>query len=197
MSHLKKCLLAGMSVCLLISGCSGHGDSGDHPSKLPKNFIRTDAKIPDPCGLISPALSEELIGLKVGRQTNTPEPNDASTDVECRWDNGGLKGEHRKQGTINLSAHVDLMRVVGGDPYSGAKIHYRSYTAGKKCNAIPVEASETCWYVESGVSLGVVLQKNYSTIWLTCDASDSPSLASKNLSMVASRAAAEILAKLS
>lgn len=197
MSLLKWPLLSGVPLLLLISGCSSHDGTGNHASKLPRDFVRTNAKIPNPCDLISPALSDELIGLKDGRQTNGPESHDASTDVDCRWDNNGLKGQHRKQGTISISAHVDLMRIAGRDPYSGSKIYYRTYTAAKKCKDIPVEASEKCWYVEPGISLGLVLRKDYSTVWLTCAASDSPSLADRNIPKVASRVAKEIIANLS
>jgi hypothetical protein len=193
MMSLKLSSLGGVALLVLIASCSGHSDGENRPSKPPNNFIATNANIPNPCDLISPELSEDLIGLKGGRQTDGPEPHDASTDVECEWDNGGANGPHRKRGTLDLNAHIDLMRIAGGDPYSGAKIYYQRYVAGKTCKKINIEAAETCWYVEPGISLGLVLRDGYRTVWLTCVAFESPSLKSRNLPKVAARAAREIM----
>ncbi|GAA0316726.1 hypothetical protein GCM10010151_03330 [Actinoallomurus spadix] len=131
--------------------------------------------------------------MKWGKQTNGPEPHDSSTVVECEWANSGLNDQHRKQGTIKVGAHVDLMHTASGDPYLGARIYYRTFTTGKKCEKVSVNAPEACWYADPGTSLTVVLRDDYSTVWLTCDAMNSPSLSRGRIHETANRVARELL----
>jgi hypothetical protein len=197
MSRLKTALLGAATSLALISGCSADGDTGHKTSDPPSGFLSTGAKIPNPCSLVGADVSNDLVGLKEGRQTNGPEPHDSSSVVECEWSNDGLSDDQRKQGIIKVGAHVDLLRSVTGDPYLGAKVYFRSLTSSKKCKTTPVAATEICWYGEPGTSLAVVLRKDSSTAWFTCEAKNSPSLSGERLPGAARHVAQELLSNLS
>ncbi|MFI0348904.1 hypothetical protein [Actinomadura sp. 9N407] len=155
-------------------------------------FENTGVIIPEPCKLISTALTDHLIGPSTGNR-NRAGDHPGNTRPECEWTSRDTKGHKAKQGKIYAHVSAQTKRLIGEDEYLQSKAGYSAFISGKKCRQPAVSATQACWYSDSTTALGVVIRKGYFVVWVSVTGSNSPGLTAAELPTSADRVAEDIV----
>ncbi len=148
-------------VAMFGAGCNGDPDGGA-AVEAPKR-ADTGVKSPDPCGLLSPAAIDRLIGA-----ARVDPSADGRTSTYCRWNNEADAPPRSKEGGIlQVDVYVQRKQVVGGEIYGDAKARYKASQVGKPCVELRTAADQACWR-RGDAQFSVYLRKGYVAVSFSC-----------------------------
>lgn len=143
---------------LLMGGLAAACD--DSPGR---NLVDTNARVPDPCGLIQSSTAVSLTGVKQGVNAADLAHRTANTAyVGCKWQTPDDVKHPKKGGLIVVLVSVELKVPKG---HSDLGHQPRIFVPSDvKCVPLPsASGSSSCWY-ENGEGIVVVVHKGHSDV---------------------------------